>query len=142
MSGIQQLLFSTKGQAGLPGVITLSDNTLTVTGNSSALHVGYELNPDGFAYSNATIFGRQVLEQWVDPAGKAGLFEVFVQTISGGPVNGTLGAWLPLTVAYQWYIQANTIINQSVVAKIAVTIRRVGQTTPEATAYIDLSAHK
>jgi hypothetical protein len=142
MSGIQQLLFGTKGLAGALGVITLSDNVLTVTGNSSALHVGYELNPDGHAYSVATIFGRSPLEQWVDPVGASGLFEVYVSVVSGGPVNGTINAWLPLSTAYQWYIQANTTINQSVVAKIAVTIRRVGQTTPEATAYIDLSAHK
>jgi hypothetical protein len=142
MSGIQQLLFSTKGASVKPGVITLYDNTLTVTGSHSALRVQYELDPDGHVYSYATIFGRQVQEQWVDPVTAFHLFEVFVSLVSGGPINGTVGAWLPLTMLRQWYIQANTTINQSVAARIAVTIRRVGQTTPEATAYIDLSAHK
>jgi hypothetical protein len=142
MSAIQQLLFSTKGLAGAPGVVTLTDNVLTVVGVNNALRVGYELNSDGKAYSEATLFGRQVLEQWVDPVGAAGLFEVYVSVITGGPVNGTLTAWLPMTIPHQWYIQANTSINEVISARIAVTVRRVGQTTPEATAYIDLSAHR
>jgi hypothetical protein len=143
MSGIQQLLFSTKGQAGAMGVITLTDVVLQVTGVSSALQVGYQLNSDGFVYKSPNGLNAPFsFEQWVAPAGAAGQFEVYVTVINGGPVNGTINAWLPLTVSHQWYIQANTSINQFVAARIAVTVRRVGQTTPEDTAYIDMNSQR
>jgi hypothetical protein len=140
MSGIQQLLFATKGQAGLQGVVTLTDQSAASYGNNNALRLGYELGSNGKASIAplSTVGAGNVFEHWVDPLGAAGLFEVYTQVISGGPVNGTLGAWLPLTTSHQWYIVANTTINQSVTAKFAVTVRRVGQTTPEATAYIEL----
>jgi len=144
MSGIQQLLFATKGLAGLPGVISLHDQSMLTTGSNTAQRVGYELGSNGKASIAplSTAGAGTVLEHWVDPLGAAGNFEVYTTTISGGPVNGTLGAWLPLTVSHQWYIVANTSINQSITARIAVTVRRVGQTTPEATAYVDMISRK
>jgi hypothetical protein len=143
MSAIQQLLFSTKGQAGAPGVVTLSDQALTVIAINNALQVGYQLGNDGKAYKSPNGGAAALLlEQWVNPVGAAGLFEVYVSVVTGGPVNGTLTAWLPMTIGRVWYIQANTSINEVISARIAVTVRRVGQTTPEATAYIDLSAHR
>ena len=144
MSGIHQLLFSTKGQAGQPGVITLSDQSALSYGNNVALRLGYELNADGKAYMapGSTVGAGQVFEEWVAPLGAAGLFEVYVTVVSGGPGNGTFNAWLPLTTSHQWYIVANTTINQSVTVRFAVTVRRVGQMTPEATAYIDLTVRR
>ena len=128
MSAIQQLLFS-KVPPAPPGVVTLSDQTLGVDGNNTAMQVGYELNSGGYATISPNTTGPSagsVLEQWVTPITAANLFEVYVQVTSGSGVNGTLNAWLPMTVSHQWYIQANTTINQVAAAQIAVSIRRVG----------------
>jgi len=144
MSGIQQLLFATKGQAGIVGILSLSDQTLGIVGTDVALRVGYELGSDGKAYK-ALSGSNVLLEQWVTPPVAAWQFEVFVTvaTAVGGTVNGTIGAWLPMTIAHQWYIQANTSTNnESITATLAVTLRKVGDTGNIDTAYIYLSAHK
>jgi hypothetical protein len=139
MSAIQQLLFS-KVPPPPPGVVALMDQTLGITASGTAVRSGYELNANGFAnVSPNTTGGGSVLQQWVNPTTAANLFEVYAQVTSGSGVNGTVNAWLPMTVSHQWYIQANTTINQTAAAQIAVSIRRVGKTTPEVTAHIDLS---
>lgn len=139
--GVQQLLLSAKGGGIGAGVITLTDQVIAHSGLDGQLRAGYELNINGMVNAVRSPGATTPLQQWVDPPAAAGNFEVQVVAITGGTVNGTLGAWLPMTATYQWYVEANTFIGQSVVAEIAVTIRRVGQMTPEATAYIDLNVH-
>lgn len=141
MGAHQAFLRSNIGTAGLPGVVSLTDQVIVNVGNTSVLQAAYELNDDGKVYK--LLYpgaGVVYLEDWVDPLATAWQFEVQVVKLTGGVVNGTLGAWLPLTSTYQWYVQANAAIGQTVTAEIAVTIRRIGYTTPEATAYIDLTA--
>lgn len=141
---IQQLLIGAKGGAVPPGVITITDQELISTGEASQLRSEYQLNSNGRAYGRyePIVPSWWEIEEWVDPPAAAPHFEVQVVKVAGGAtVNGTLGAWLPLTSTYQWYIQANTLIGQVAVADLAVTIRRVGQTTPEATVYVDLRVY-
>jgi hypothetical protein len=143
MGGIQQLLLPRKKV----GPITLTNQVLALVGSSSNLQMGYALSYNGFVYNSPNTFtGTQQLEQWVTPMEQAGLYEAMAQLVSGGPVTGVLNTWTgaltgPAQPA-QWIVQANTSINQSAAARIMVTVRKVGQVTPEATAYIDLSVHR
>jgi hypothetical protein len=144
MSAIQQLLMAKKKA----GPITLTNQVLALVGSSSNLQMGYALSYNGFVYNSPNTFtGTQQLEQWVTPMEQAGLYEAMAQLVSGGPVTGgALNTWTgaltgPAQPA-QWIVQANTSINQSAAARILVSVRRVGQVTPEATAYIDLSVHR
>jgi hypothetical protein len=144
--GSQQLLLGSKGTFIAPGVITLSDQLLVNNTFGPLVRVGYELTHLGvvnhYKWNSGAAETRTPLENWVAPLSAAALYEVYVSDASGdGPINGTMNAWLPLTTTYLWYVEANSAIFNTALGDLNVTIRRVGQTTPEETAYIDLRAH-
>lgn len=117
--------------------ITLTNQDVTDIENVGSALAIYEVNADGFVYSNVAPTTR---EQWCDPATSAGNYEIRATLIAGETPGGdVLNSWLPLTTNRRWTATANNLDPDST-STLTVEIRGSGSASVLASATINLTA--
>lgn len=117
--------------------ITLTNQDVTDVENFGSAIAMYEINADGFVYSNVAPTTR---EQWCDPATAAGNYEVRATlTFGETPGGDVLDTWLPLTTSRRWTVTASNLDPDSE-SNLTVEVRGVGSSSVLASATVNLTA--